>query len=354
MSAASDASVPASPPAVAGGEVCCEGTSETCATPQTPQQHIAAHVLDGCPKPIGWQEVVTTFREQAQAWEIQRDGRTIKGWTWGTGRPLYLLNGMGGDAEILSLLIYLLRDLYRCVVFDYPGNHGESVRFSKIPLDTIVDDLLAVADHHGDETFALFGTSFGSLVTLRTLTRFPDRVDKATIQGGFAYRKLSWPERSLARLGTFLPGRLHWLPGRRFVQKMNHKHWFPLIDPTRWDWYLENAGQVPLRALAHRGCLIGQTDLRASLPTIQTPVLLIHCEGDGLVSNVCLEDLAQGLPHSHVEWFHSAGHLPFLTHPHRLGKLLRQFLEGELPAPPPPTSVPAEAPSLTSATGPTP
>jgi len=216
-------------------------------------------------------------------------------------------------------------------VLEYPGTLGDRVRFSRIRLDDLAEGVVAAADFHHDEQFSLFGTSFGSLVTLQTLARFSDRIDKAVIQGGFAYRHLSFAERSLARLGTWLAGSLRLMPGRRLVQKANHKHWFPLSDPTRWEWFLENSGNVPLRALAHRGCLIGETDLRTSLPEIQTPVMLLHCEGDGLVSRGCLEALSSGLPNAHVEWFHSAGHIPFVTHPHRLGKLIRQFLEGEIP-----------------------
>jgi pimeloyl-ACP methyl ester carboxylesterase len=191
--------------------------------------------------------------------------------------------------------------------------------------------LLAVADHQGDQQFSLFATSFGSLVGLRALQAAPDRIDRAVIQGGFAHRQLSIAERFVANLGRILPGRLKSLPGAQAIQQQNHRVWFPPLDQTRWQFFLDDASQVPLKTLARRGHIIRDTDLRPALASIQQPVLLIQCEGDGLVTRDCHETLAKGLPHAETAWMHSAGHIPHLTSPHRLAKFLRDFLLTEKP-----------------------
>jgi pimeloyl-ACP methyl ester carboxylesterase len=233
---------------------------------------------------------------------------------------------MGGSSESYCLVAYLLRDLFRCTVFDYPGTF-EPVRPSRrVTLDSLKDDLLAVADSQNDREFAIFATSFGSLVGLKSLQAAPDRITKAVLQGGFAHRRLSTAERAIAGLGRILPGRLKSLPGARAIQEQNHRRWFPPLDLTRWQFFVDDAAQVPLKTLARRGRIIRDTDLRPQLASIHQPVLLIQCEGDGLVTRDCHEALAKGLPNAQTAWMHSAGHLPHLTSPHRLAKFLRDFL----------------------------
>lgn len=282
--------------------------------------------LDGCPTPLAWQQVLEAFRQQSTPWEVQRSGYTLRGRSWGEGPPLYFLCGMGGTSESYCLVTYLLRDLFRCVVFDYPGTIDPPRSPRRITLDTLRDDVLAIADYHGDQQFSLFATSFGSLVALKTLLAAPERVTRGVIQGGFARRQLSLAERAIAKLGRWLPGRLKSLPGARPIQEQNHRRWFPPLDLSRWQFFVEDAGQVPLRTLGARGAIIRDTDLRPELGTIRQPILLIQCEGDGLVTRDCHESLAAGLPNAESAWMHSAGHLPHLTSPHRLAKFLRDFL----------------------------
>ena len=169
--------------------------------------------LDGCPTPLAWQQVLASFHEQSTPFEVRRPGHVLRGRSWGQGPPLYLLCGMGGTADTFCLVTYLLRDLFRCVVFDYPGTF-EPVRPGRlVTRESLRDDLIAVADHQGDDQFSLFATSFGSLVALESMQGHPDRITRAVLQGEFAYRRLSVAERAIIRLGSILPGPLRRLPG---------------------------------------------------------------------------------------------------------------------------------------------
>ncbi|MES2792540.1 MAG: alpha/beta hydrolase [Planctomycetota bacterium] len=332
-------------PAIPGdpeSAVCCGGGDEAHGCSQnSPDGVKRPGPLDGCPTPLDWKQVLTAFREQSTPFEVARPGYTLRGRTLGNGPPLYLLCGMGGTADSFCLVAYLLRDLFRCVVFDYPGTFDAVRPSRKVTLNSLRDDLLAVADQQGDEQFSLFATSFGSLVALESMLAAPDRITRAVLQGAFARRQLSFAERAIIRLGGFLPGKLKSLPGAKTVQEQNHRRWFPPLDTTRWQFFADDAGQVPIRSMARRGAIIRQTDLRPKLAQIQQPLLLIQSEGDGLVTRECHEALAKGLPHATVAWMHSAGHLPQLTSPHRLAKFLRDFL---LPQPTDAEATPAVAP----------
>ena len=312
--------------------VCCGGDDAHGCTQQTPDGAQRPGPLDGCPTPLAWQQVLSAFREHSTPFSVQRAGYALHGRTLGSGPPLYLLCGMGGTADSYCLVAYLLRDLFRCVVFDYPGTFKAVHPCRRVTRESLRDDLLAVANQQGDRQFSLFATSFGGLVALEAMLATPDRITRTVLQGAFARRQLSFAERVLVRLGGFLPGRLKSLPGSQAVQEQNHRRWFPALDATRWQFFTDDAGQVPIQSMARRGAIIRDTDLRPMLAQIQQPTLLIQSEGDGLVTRGCHEALARGLPHAEVAWMHSAGHLPHLTSPHRLAKFLRDFL---LPAQPP-------------------
>ena len=282
---------------------------------------------EGCPPPLAWQEVLATFRTQSTGWELPRGRYCLRGRTWGTGAPLYFLNGLGGTHELFALTAYLMRDQFCCVFHDYPDASA-----GRVTLDELAANLIAIADLHGHRQFAVLATSFGGLASLQALLQYPERVERAVLQGAFAHRQLSWAERMLIPLGRMLPFTLNQLPGRRMVHTNNHRPWFPPLDETRWQFFLDNTAPLPLADLACRGAVIRDSDLRQSLPQIRQPVLLVRGEGDGLVTESCQSVLRTGLPHARDEWLHSSGHLPYLTHPHRLVKLIKPFLSEAVPA----------------------
>ena len=281
---------------------------------------------EGCPPPLEWQQVVQEFVQQGDAWYLDRPGYRLQGRTWGTGQPLYFLNGINGTHELFALLVYLLRNEYRCVLFDYPGTRGGSAESRGLTLDQLDDDLFAVADQIGDQQFDLFATSFGTLVSLGAMLRRPERIRRAILQGGFASRQLSLSERALIRVWSHLPGRFKHVPLRRLVQQANHRRWFPPFDSTRWEFLMENSGFTPAASVAHRAAVIRDTSLVERLQEIQTPIMLIRCEGEGIVPEECHAVMAERLPQATSEHMHTTGHLPYLTHPHRIAKLIRAFL----------------------------
>jgi len=68
-----------------------------------------------------------------------------------------------------------------------------------------------------------------------------------------------------------------------------------------------------------------RSDLRAALPDISIPVLLVH----GGADHICLPGAAiymhDNLPNSRLEIFPGIGHAPFLTRPSEVNALLTDF-----------------------------
>jgi pimeloyl-ACP methyl ester carboxylesterase len=291
---------------------------------------------EGCPTPLGWAEVLESFRAASTAWSLQVDGSVLHGRTLGTGRPLYFLNGITGNCELFCLLAWLLRDEFRSVLFDYRSHDAkcrshDASRVAKenpgqLSIQRLVDDFLSVADAQQDQTFDVLAAPFGSLVALGTLAKRPLRIRRAVLLGGFAHRRLSRFERLLCGVGRFLPGAISQVPLRGTLQMASHQRAFPPFDASRWGFFAQNSGQTSTRDLAERAALMASTDLRDRLSRIEQPVLLIRTEHEGAVSAAGQDELERGLPHPSAENMPLAGQLAYLTHPHRVAKTVRSFL----------------------------
>jgi pimeloyl-ACP methyl ester carboxylesterase len=279
---------------------------------------------DGCPAPLGWAQVLEAVHGQSTAWSVEIDGRSFSGRTLGTGRPIYFLNGLVGTSDLFCLMVWLLRDEFRCVVLDYPTRTVGSRRL--LTNETLASGLFAAADRHGDPSFSMFATSFGSLVALTALASRPDRIDRAIFQAGFAHRRLSALERLLTQFGRHIPGTLASVPFVETFQQANHQRYFPPFDSSRWGFFIGNVSGTAIRDAAARAKILASFDHRSRLADIRQPVLLIRSEHEGLVSAACNDSLQSGLPNATTEVLHSTGPLAHLTHPHRLAKLMKAFL----------------------------
>jgi len=296
---------------------------QSCSSPPIPQD---SQESSQCPAPLGWKSVVKNVREQSEPFEVLREGHSIPGRRIGQGSPLYFLNGMGGSHELFSLVAWLLKEEFECVLFDYPSlrqNDGAKYRFT---LDDLVLDLEAMRTKLKHSQVNLFASSFGGLVALKWMLEFPESIAHTVIQGGFAHRKLSLFEKLLVCTGLLLPGCIDRLPFREKVQQLNHRLWFPPFDSSRWQFFLNDTGKIVVKDEAQRANLIRKNNLTDRLFEIDIPVLLIGSEGDGIVSERCQKMLQDGLLNTSVERLANSGHIPFLTHPHRIAKLIRPFL----------------------------
>jgi 3-oxoadipate enol-lactonase len=277
---------------------------------------------------MAWHEVLRQFHAEALAWTLDRGRYQLRCRSWGTGPALYFLNGLGGNFELFALTLYLLHDSFRCVIYDYPGTSCDDLRRPTLRFDDFIADLFAVADHAGDRRFHLFGTSFGGLLGLGAMLAGPDRIERTVLQGAFAHRRLSVSERMLIRICRWHPGRLCHVPLRELIQRQNHLRWFPPFDHSRWQFFLDVAGSVPVSTLAERAAVVRDTDLRSRLAEVRQSVLLIRTEFEAAVPGSCHAVLTDQLPNARCEELAGTGHLPYLTHPHRLVKLIHPFLLG--------------------------
>jgi pimeloyl-ACP methyl ester carboxylesterase len=190
----------------------------------------------------------------------------------------------------------------------------------------LVDDVFGLIDHLNLGRVFLVGLSFGSTVTLAALHREPRRFPRAVIQGAFAHRRFTFPERCALALGRVVPGTVSRLPFHETALTYNNKSQFPSILGERWEYYVEQNGLTPIRSLAHRLDLIAKLDLRPVLPEIPNDVLLLQGNEDRIVPQRCFEELRSSLPKAEAVIMPLVGHQPHYTHAEALAQAVGEWL----------------------------
>ena len=282
---------------------------------------------EACPPPLAWEEVLQGVEEQGEPFTHECEGMEIEGISIGEGPAIWFFNGFAGDRQLYSLLAWLLRDRFRCVLSN--ANWREDVHPRSV--SALVAQAYSFAfDAIGTPRPTLFGTAFGAHVALKLLAggrRPPETFRAAILHEGFVQRRPSLTERVLAWGAAKSAKRLIEVPNWAQIQEANHRRWFPPIDPTRWEFLLKNLGATPVRqwSMMARGSATPHLN-SGFLHDIQTPVLLLRTEGDGPVATAAMNELMVHLPNVREETLHTSGHFAFLTHPHRVGKLVAQFI----------------------------
>jgi pimeloyl-ACP methyl ester carboxylesterase len=279
----------------------------------------------GCPTPLAWQEVLDAFRAQRDEYVLDTSWGPVQWWEFGAGRPLVCLGGAAGDPELFALSAWLLREQVRCLFPVLPDAPGNVPRSKWIPgWSELIRHALQARGH---QSAAWLGTGFGGVLVLQTACDAPELVTRAILQGCRLSRTWRWRERLLLACGQQTSRPMGRWPLWNRVVESNDRRWFPSFDPGRWEFLRQNLAATPTRRVAQRLASWEQPDFVDRVGSITGRVLIVRTEGEGRAATAGQEQLAAALPQAGVEWLHSAGQYPHVTHPHRLVKVLQTFLE---------------------------
>ena len=295
--------------------------SSISSAPATPAQAITP-APEPCPTPLNWVDVVTAVESECQKISVQLENGEMLATVYGTGPALYFIGGATGSARLFALTAYLLREEYTCVMV-------AAATWTSKPralLDQTAEAICRLANSLGHARIDLYAAGFGCHVALTLLKNHPERVGHVILQGPVIRQPTLARERFLHRLGQRLSRPMSTLPGWLRVQQQNHQGYFPPFDPTRYQFLLDELGASPVGQVSHRLIAASTADWSEVVPETKTPVLVIRTEGEGLALAKLSEEFATCLPNCRSEPFPLAGHYPYLTHPNRLVKTIKQFL----------------------------
>ena len=224
-----------------------------------------------------------------------------------------------------------LASFSRLILFDKRGT-GLSDR---VPLDALptleqrMDDLRAVMDAAASERAALFGFSEGGPLCALFAATFPERTSALVAYGSYARWVCTddypWaPTREAHERGMERIAR-DW--GKPFAPEIFAPS---LCRDERflrsWASFLRNSAS-PAAALALYRMNI-EIDIRAVLPTIQAPTLILHRTGDRLVHVGCGRYLAEHIPGARLVELAGEDHLLWANENEDILGETQEFLTG--------------------------
>ena len=281
-----------------------------------------------CPAPVSLPlaEVLESFRREAVHGVFDTGRYRCPYFTWGQGPPLVFIHGLADSSRSFVPVIALLTQHFRCISYELPKGRGDRARVWEYRHHHLVADLFALLDHLGLPQSYVFGSSFGSTITLAAAHQQPKRLPRVILQGGFARRPLYRAELLLARIARYLPGIMGGLPFRERLIRRALCGPFAGRPAEAWQYCLECTATPPVSATGYHALILNRVDLRPILPEIRQPVLLLCGEIDPLIGPIHEEVLLKGLPNAGRVTISGCGHTPSFTHPELLAALVRDFL----------------------------
>ena len=200
------------------------------------------------------------------------------------GAPtVILLHGWTATADINWFTCYrALSTRYRTIAFDHRG-HGRGIRSKRaFRLEDCADDVAAVADELGVDTFIPVGYSMGGPVAQLTWQRHRDRVDGLVLCATTPYFAGKRPERlsfigltGLATLARFTPVQARdWITDQVYLQRRTDQ-WGP--------WAAEQVEQHDWRAILEAGRAIGEFSSSDWIGDVDVPTSVVITMNDPVV-----------------------------------------------------------------------
>jgi pimeloyl-[acyl-carrier protein] methyl ester esterase len=247
----------------------------------------------------------------------------------GHGPPLVLLHGWAMHSGIWGAMVPHLARRFRVHAVDLPG-HGHSAPIAPCTLDAMVAAVDAALDAEA-RPLTLMGWSLGGLVAMHWALSRPARVDRLVLvctTPKFVAAD-DWPHampaEAIARFGDEL--HVAWkLTVQRFLalQVHNSDHGRATLAALREQLWAR--GEPTRSALSAALDVLVTTDLRADVPHIAQPTLVIAGGRDTLTPPAAGRGLAAAIPGARFEEIAGSAHAPFLSHHDEFFAALGAFL----------------------------
>ncbi len=265
------------------------------------------------------------------------DGTSIAFQVHGERQPLDLVfvPGFVSHVELIweepaiARFLGRLASFSRLIVFDKRGQ-GLSDRLGRPPtLEESMDDLGSVMDAAGSERAAIFGISEGGPMSALFAATYPARVSSLVLYGTFArmVRAPDFPQGvSEERFDSWAE-----LVREQWGEAVGVDLWAPSDEGNpefeRWWSRLLRQGTSPSGAIELMK-LYREIDIRAALPAIGVPTLVLHRRDDRLVPARQARYLADRIPGARYVELSGADHLPTVGDQDALLDEVEEFLVG--------------------------
>lgn len=262
-----------------------------------------------------------------------QDGTRLAYWLSDRGRDaprIALVHSLAMDHTFWRPVAERLAEVASVLVYDCRG-HGQSDK-PPGPYTAVqfAGDLASLMDHTGWPSAVVAGASMGGCVALAFGANFPQRthglglIDTTAWYGTDA--PAAWAGRAEKALKDGLKGLIEFQLTRWFGDEFRAQN-LGVVQHCI-DVFLANE----LPAYAETCRMLGQTDLRAALPTISCPTTVIVGEEDYAAPPAMAQVMHDGIQNSRLVILEKARHLTPLEMPERIASEMKLLLKNGMSA----------------------
>lgn len=247
--------------------------------------------------------------------------------TGGDLPALVLLQGFMASRTIWKWQLEAFAPHYRVITMDNRDAGESDPEPTTYTVADMATDVVALLDHLGIERASVVGHSMGGYIALQFAARYPERLDKLILVGTSALAG--------GALGRPAPTYDHstWIedPVERTFRRYSHMTGPGFFDtrPELLEAIAETArgNRISFEGMAHQSdSAFMSHDVRADLPKIAVPVLVLHGTIDPTIPLSAGRKIAEAIPNAQFVEFAGAGHLPHLERTDEFNRIVLDFL----------------------------
>jgi 3-oxoadipate enol-lactonase len=277
-------------------------------------------------------EDVNRYLKLATLDQFKNSKGKINYFSWGQGPTIVFIHGLADSKDAFVSISSILSQNFRCIGLDIPKVVLGSSTKDQTLLDAYTEFIKDFIETKVKSPVVLFGSSFGSTLSINLASKTPETVSGLILQGGFVHRPLNSIERCSAFLASLFPFNGGTFPYLEFVMKSQHYHAFHGKPSYRWERLVKSVSKAYFSTTGRLAAAINQIDLRQKASDFQKPVLLIDGEVDPLIGPNIRKTLYEAFPNGEKVVIQGGGHLLPYSHPEELAVHMAEFLNKVFPS----------------------
>ena len=247
----------------------------------------------------------------------------------GSGAPVILLHGTGGEGARWTPQIQGLSSDFRVIALDQIGFGQSDKPMTTYHSGVFAGFLAGFMKAIGVPKASLIGQSMGAAVALNLAVEKPEMVERLVLVNGGGFHTgqptprttpPDWHARQIANAGTLAES-------REYMEKLYYDHSFVtdklveqnLLQRLRSAYTIESMQTAADRGLGG----VSEDQVRA----IKAPTLLVWGANDKLSPPANADKLNAVIKNSRKVLIDKAGHYPFLEHAEKFNQIVREFLK---------------------------
>jgi 3-oxoadipate enol-lactonase len=251
----------------------------------------------------------------------------------GSGEPLVLIMGIGGDLQAWALQVPALSKHFRVITYDNRGAGRSSAPDKPYSIAGMADDLAALLDELGVGKATVLGFSMGGYIAQEFALKYPARLEKLILLATAPY--IDGYGRAVVK---------NWVNIRRSNMSREQQARYAaqflyspglLDDDARFERSIHNSLGNPYAQQDHAFIRQAQAvlafDARERLANLKTQTLIAVGKDDILVPPRNSERLAKLLPNATMKVLDGA-HLGPMEYPNEYNAAFLEFLGAAVPA----------------------